>query len=560
MANTRFNDAQVASYIQNLNPDQVQNSVNVFGIAPDQLQRAQMLLQNNDPSIQAARDAYNQAVANNPQAHQQNLQFYNPQTNQGTGADNVNFVRNLYSSLLGRQPDQEGLNYWSNQLQTGAKTPQQIEQEFRNTPEFKQKSGTPNTSPATTPLSSPNPYGNNPYLNSNNPYIQAAQQTSAGNLANAQAATSANRVNQNTPFGSVNFAQTGVDANGNPIWSATQQLAPGLQNAFQNIQSNVTQSTAKPFDVSQTQQQMANNPLPQFQQIGARPDLQTSVEGTGMEGWDKANELMMNRLRPQMEQREDALDAKLANRGIMPGTEAYNRARLALSQANNDLMIQSQLAGSQVQNQLFNQNLNAGRFRNEALTGQNTMGLANLGFNNQANQTNFANQMAQLQASNQARQGNYQQNLAAYNNPLQQLAAFREGTNPNFVNYYNQPAVMGPNYSDAYSTSVAQQIAAQNAANAADAARQSGLYSLGSAALMGGGGLGGLFNLGKQAIGGIGSGIDWLSGLSSGSSLSDYGATAPWVSSADFMSNLAGSATPFTYTTPTDFLDELLNW
>jgi hypothetical protein len=39
----------------------------------------------------------------------------------------------------------------------------------------------------------------NPYNASTNPYIQAAQANTMGNLYGARAATQANRINQNTP-------------------------------------------------------------------------------------------------------------------------------------------------------------------------------------------------------------------------------------------------------------------------------------------------------------------------------------------------------------------------
>ena len=456
----------------------------------------------------------------------------------------TSFVNSLYKQYLGRDADAGGLEYWSNQLAGGA-SPSAIIEGIKGSPEYGTYQAMKQEQINQTRDKMFNPFGNNPFATSGNPYIQAAQQTSAGNLANAQAATAANRVNQSTPFGSVNFQQTGVDAAGNPIWSANQQLAPGLQPAFNNIQQNVAQQTARPFDVSATQQQIANIQSPEFERIGQRPDLIRDVEGTGMEGWDRANELMMSRLAPRMQQLDEALDAKLANRGIMPGTEAYNRAKLTLNQANNDLTVQAQLAGAQLQNQQFQQNLARARFGNEALTGQNTMGLANAAFNNQVGQQGFANQMANLQAGNQARQSNFQQNLAAYNNPLQQLAAFREGTNPAFVNYYNQPNVAGPDYFGAYTTSTAADIAAQNAANARTANMQSGLFGLGSAALLGGGGVGGLFNLGKSAIEGIGQGYDWLSGQfgGGGNVVSNIPSVTPsdysrWFSGSDVLDDL----------------------
>jgi hypothetical protein len=299
----------------------------------------------------------------------------------------------------------------------------------------------------------------NPYSGSTNPYIQAAQATTMGNMYGAQAATQANRINQNTPYASLNYTQ-GVDANGNPTWTANQQLAQPLQSSLSNIQNRLAQSTANPFDTSQYQ-------------------AQTGQGMTGMEGWDKATNLINQRLQPQIQQSDARLQAQLANQGIVPGTEAYNRAMTQQGQKTNDLLNQAQLAGSQVQNQLQNQSL------------------------------------AQQQANNAALQQNYTQNYAAYNNPLQQLGAFQSATTPGYVNPYSQAAVSGPDYLGAYTTSNAAQIAAQNAANAKTANTQAGLYGLGSAALLGSGGIGGLLGLGSQAATGLGNlfGIGQTPGL-----------------------------------------------
>ena len=337
----------------------------------------------------------------------------------------------------------------------------------------------------------------NPYAGTTNPYVQAANATTLGNLAGAQQATSANRVNQNTPYASLNYTQ-GVDANGNPTWTANQSLAQPLQSALGNIQGQLAQSTATPFDVSQYQARQVGQG-PQFSSMGNAPTLQSQVQGTGMEGWDKATGLLMSRLQPQIDQGNERLQAQLANQGIAPGTEAYNRAMQQQGQKTNDLLTQAQLAGSQVQNQMFGQNLQAGQFGNTALTQQNQNQLANLGFNNQAGQQGFANQLAGTQANNAALQQNYQQALAQRNLPLQQLGAFQTATQPGYVNPYSQAAVAGPDYLGAYTTSKAADIAASNAQAAKTANLQNGLFGLGSSAILGAGGLG---NLGSSILGG----------------------------------------------------------
>ena len=341
-----------------------------------------------------------------------------------------------------------------------------------------------------------------------NPYLDAALATQQGNLAGAQQATAANRINQATPYANLNYQQTGTDAQGNPIWSATQSLAQPFQQTLGNIQGQLQQATANPFDVSQFQ----------AGQVGQGPQLQTGVSGTGMEGWDKATQLINQRLQPQIQQSEDRLKAQLANQGIAPGTEAYNRALTQQGQKTNDLLTQAQLAGSQVQNTMFGQNVAAGQFGNQAL------------------QSQYANQLAGTQANNAAQQQNYQQALTARNLPLQQLGAFQQATQPGYVNPYTQAAVSGPDYLGAYSTGNAAQIAAQNAANAKTAGTTAGLYGLGSAALIGGGGLGGLSGLASGATGG-------LSGLAN--LFNNNGLNNPFVSSSGYMNNIGATSSGF---------------
>jgi hypothetical protein len=266
-------------------------------------------------------------------------------------------------------------------------------------------------------------------------YTKAAKVQAQGNLAAAQAQSAANRVNQINPYGSIQYYQSGVDAAGNPTYSAAASLSNEQQKLLnaQNKQSlgladvanqalgNVANTYGQAFNVDPYMQQMMGGG-PQFSQYGGAPDmqmagqspefagignapnLQSQVQGTGMEGWDRASNLLMSRLNPQIQQSQDRLRAQLANQGIVAGTEAYNRAMTQQGQQENDLRTQAQLAGSQLQNQMFGQNLQAGQFGNQAMLGQNQAQLSNLGFNNQLGQQGFQNQLAQQQANNEAMQ------------------------------------------------------------------------------------------------------------------------------------------------------------
>ena len=335
----------------------------------------------------------------------------------------------------------------------------------------------------------------NPYAGSTNPYIQAAQATTMGNLFGARAATQANRINQNTPYASLNYTQS-LDANGNPVWTANQQLAQPLQSALGNIQGQLAQNTANPFDISQFQ-------------------AQTGQGYTGMEGWDKATSLINQRLQPQIQQSNDRLQAQLANQGIAPGTEAYNRAMTQQGQKTNDLLTQAQLAGTQVQNQLQSQSL------------------------------------AQQQANNSALQQNYSQALAQKNLPLQQLGAFQQATTPGYVNPYSQAAVSGTDYLGAYTTSRAADIAAQNAQAAKTANLQNGLFGLGSSAILG---AGGIANLGTSVL----NGATTLGGLLGLGATPGLGQTTNWLGQV-VSDPTYGAGTAYNSMTP-DEISNMMQW
>jgi len=175
--------------------------------------------------------------------------------------------------------------------------------------------GVPNmqapTSGQTTPTQ--NAYGTNPYLNSTNPYIQAANATASGNINAANAATSANRVNQNTPYGSLQYSQTGTDANGNPIWSANQTLSQPLENLTNTSLNNLQQSLNTPA-------------------YGINPGQTYS-------------DAIMSRLQPQIAHQNEMSDQQLANQGIMPGSQAYENAKRVLGQQQNDLLTSAIIGG-----------------------------------------------------------------------------------------------------------------------------------------------------------------------------------------------------------------------
>jgi hypothetical protein len=343
-------------------------------------------------------------------------------------------------------------------------------------------------------------------------YAGAAQATAQGNLDAARATTAANRINQVTPYGNLNYTQSGTDSYGNPTWTATTSLsdvgqkllnqqneaALGLGGTINAQLGQVQETMGKGFNPNIPKVQYGVEQAnfaegPQFSNIGKAQDLQTGLDYGGMAGWDKATDLMMQRLNPQMEQQSKALDAKLAAQGVQPGSTAYNRAQMQLAQQQNDLRNQAQLGGQQVQQNLFGQALQGGQFKNTALTQQNANQLANLGFNNQAAQQGYANQFNRQQQmyanrmsganfANQAQQQGYNQALTKYNLPLNTLSALRTGAqvqNPTFVNTPQQATTAGPDLLGAAQMTGNYNLGNYNAQQAAQSGLLGGLLNAG---------------------------------------------------------------------------------
>lgn len=288
-------------------------------------------------------------------------------------------------------------------------------------PQGYQQPQQPQEQPVNTQSVQPNFMGQAPFgqpqtgqFTSTNPFVQAAQANAQGNIAGALQATAANRINQQTPYGSLSYQQTGTDAQGNPIWSANQNLSPELQQ--------LTQSSLAGLQASQA------NPM-----YGINPG-------------DTYSNAIMQRLAPQQSQAREALDAQLANQGIMPGSEAYNRAKVLQGQTQNDALTSAIVGGMQ--------------------TGLQAQGL---------------------------------QNTTAAN--IRNLAT------PGYVTPYNQAAVAGPDYLSAYTSQNATDIAKANAQAAQRSSMLNGLTGLGASAILGGTGsnsaLGGLMNLGSQGLTGL---------------------------------------------------------
>jgi hypothetical protein len=266
-------------------------------------------------------------------------------------------------------------------------------------------------------------------------YAGAAEATAKANLDAARAATAANRVNQVTPYGNVNYEQTGTDQYGNPTWTATQTPTSALQGAIDKSTSAVANYDYSKFDPNV-------NPL------------NTSVDPSviGMEGWDKATNAILQRLNPTIQRQNEMSDQQLANQGIMPGSQAYNVAKQQMAEQQNDLLTQASLGGAQVQNQMYNQALSNAQLGNQA---------SQIGFNQQRNV--------------------YDTNLAS---PFTYASNVKALATPNYVNPTNQPVTAGADILGATTAKGNFDMSNYNAEQARNANLTSGLMNLGGAAIL----------------------------------------------------------------------------
>ena len=256
-------------------------------------------------------------------------------------------------------------------------------------------------------------------------YTQAAQQTAQGNLDMARTATAANRVNQVTPYGNLDYSITGQDSYGNPTWTATTSLSDIGQQLLNNQnQASLGLGGTINAALGRTQEMMGEGFNPNLPQVG-------------INAGQNYQDAYMERLRPQIEQGREALDVKLANQGIPVGSEAYRRAQMAQSQRENDLLL-----------------------------GATTQGFG-----------------TGLQANQQA----YNQAMTNYNMPLNTLSALRSGSqvqNPTFVNSAQQATTSGADILGATQMGYNAQMGDFNAKQAAQQSLNSGLMGLGGAAMM----------------------------------------------------------------------------
>ena len=257
-------------------------------------------------------------------------------------------------------------------------------------------------------------------------YRAAAQETAAGNLDAARSATAANRVNQVTPYGRLDYSVTGQDPYGNPTWTATQSLSPQQQQLL-DYQNQTSIGLG----------QLANKGLGYVENMLNTPFDTSRLPTTGFNPSQSYQDAYMQRLAPQLQQGREQVQQRLANQGIDIGSEAYDRAMRNQAVRENDLLAAATTAGFGV--------------------GQ------------------------------QARQSALQEQAYLRNEPLNTLSAVRTGAQvqgPSFVNSAQQATTGGPDILGASQMGYNAQMGDFNQKQAAQQSFNQGLMGLGAAGIM----------------------------------------------------------------------------
>ncbi|ASY56978.1 hypothetical protein SS05631_c20460 [Sinorhizobium sp. CCBAU 05631] len=322
-------------------------------------------------------------------------------------------------------------------------------------------------------------------------------------------------VNQVTPDGNLSYSYTTQKwtdpLSGNvydlPVATATQKLSEMQQKikdqndvASLNLATLATSQSSrlndllgKPMNISKAP--AAGDPsklrLPQYQQFAAGPKLQTSIGNAGditrsyETDFDTSTyeNALMARLNPQLERDRAALETRLANQGLQPGSEAYNRAIDEANRTSNDARIAAVLNAGQEQTRLANVANQKASFENAAQAQAYGQALQNADFGNNANQQMYQNgqsataannalqdqsfnaQQAQINAQNTARSNYLNEQYASRNQPINEIAALLSGaqvTSPNFVQTQGQ-SIQPVDYAGLVQQNYQNQMAAYNA-------------------------------------------------------------------------------------------------
>ena len=160
---------------------------------------------------------------------------------------------------------------------------------------------------------------------------QTAGAQTATNIGTAIANNNMQMVDQNTPYGSLKYDQTGayqyVDPNTGashwiPKYTATTSLSPNEQYKLEQGQA-AEKSLA---DVAAERADFLKGHFSDGIDAGGLPQAGVAEDRDYSEDRQRVEDALMERLNPYLERDREAMRTGLVNQGITLGSEAYNRA------------------------------------------------------------------------------------------------------------------------------------------------------------------------------------------------------------------------------------------
>lgn len=364
------------------------------------------------------------------------------------------------------------------------------------------------------------------------PKTTAAAQTST-NIGTAIANGYLGNVNQVTPDGSLTYSQTGTNQwrdpmNGAvydlPTWTATQTLSPAQQAikeqqdaAEKNLATLANTQSGRLNDLLKDPMSISGAPAagssaslttPNYTQFGQGPTLQSSVGDVGditkSYGTDyganvqQVQDALMARMQPTLDQNRAALEQKLANQGLQPGTPAYDRAMATATSQENDARYGAILNAGQEQSRLAGLAQQQAAFQNSAQQQAYSQAFQNTGLANSNAQQQFQNQntttaannalqdqtfnaqQAKINAQNAERANYLNEQYALRNQNVNEVLGIASGaqvSNPNFVPTQGQ-SIPNIDYAGMVQKNYENQVAAYNQKQANSGAILGGLAGL----------------------------------------------------------------------------------
>lgn len=363
-------------------------------------------------------------------------------------------------------------------------------------------------------------YGSAP--SSPNPQETAAAQT-ATNVATATANSYLGNINQVTPDGNLTYSYGESrdiydPTTGRTYTVPTTTVTTTLSDQQRAIKDQEDAASLNLATLANSQSSRLNGLLgtpfsldgapaagnvsslnaPSYTQYGSGPQLQTGLEDTGSitRSYDVADvsnyqQAMLDRMQPTLSANRSALEQKLANQGLQPGSAAFDRAMATATRQENDAVLGSILNAGNYQATLANTQNQLASFQNAAQNQAHSQALSSANLANSANQQmhqnqntatsannaladqSFNAQRSLIDAQNAARAQYLNEQYAARNQPINEITALMNGaqvTAPNFVSTQGQ-SLPNIDYAGLVQQNYQNQLAAYNQ-------RQAGIGSL----------------------------------------------------------------------------------